>query len=236
MTGRDDGDVRRDDALRALLAGIDPARPGGPAFAADPTPDDVRERVMAITRNDDTTDDLPDPNGHRHRPMWGRWVVAAAAAVVLVAAGITGALTLGADDTATTTPPTAIAPTAIAPSALALTLPSDDGTVMQSCIAFDVRFLADMPVAFAGTVTSVTDEEVTLDVGRWYQGSTAQQRADVVTLSVPGPTLSISLDGVEFAEGESYLVTANDGTVNGCGFSGPATPELEAAYAEAFGE
>ncbi len=37
-----------------------------------------------------------------------------------------------------------------------------------------------------------------------------------------------------FRVGERYLVTATDGTVNGCGFSGPATPELERAFEEAF--
>jgi hypothetical protein len=41
--------------------------------------------------------------------------------------------------------------------------------------------------------------------------------------------------GVEFADGQTYLVTATDGTVNGCGYSGLATPELQSAFDSAFG-
>jgi hypothetical protein len=37
-----------------------------------------------------------------------------------------------------------------------------------------------------------------------------------------------------FVAGQRYLVTATNETVNGCGFSGPATAELDAAYSEAF--
>ena len=102
---------------------------------------------------------------------------------------------------------------------------------MSSCLRFDVAILRDMPVAFAGTVTKLTDETVTLDVDRWYTGGTA----DRVTVSVPDTQTSIALDGVQFVDGKRYLLTATNGTVNGCGFSGPVTPELDQAYAQAFG-
>jgi hypothetical protein len=115
-----------------------------------------------------------------------------------------------------------------APATLALSLPPAD--VAASCIQFDVRFLAEMPVALAGTVTTVEADRVTLDVDRWYRGGSA----DVVTIVVP-LTSSAALDGVDFSDGERYLVTATDGTVNGCGFSGPADAELERAFEEAFG-
>jgi hypothetical protein len=39
---------------------------------------------------------------------------------------------------------------------------------------------------------------------------------------------------VEVVDGQRYLLTATDGTVNGCGFIGPASPELEHAFAQAF--
>jgi hypothetical protein len=120
------------------------------------------------------------------------------------------------------------APQADKPTTLALALP--DTSVASSCIAFDVAFLREMPVAFAGTVTDVSADTVTLDVDRWYKGGSADQVA--VSLA-PGQT-SAALDGVEFAKGESYLVAASDGTVSGCGFSGPASAELESAYGEAF--
>jgi hypothetical protein len=40
---------------------------------------------------------------------------------------------------------------------------------------------------------------------------------------------------VPFEAGGQYLITAYDGNVNYCGFSGPSTPELRSAYEEAFG-
>jgi len=85
-------------------------------------------------------------------------------------------------------------------------------------------------VALAGTVTAVGADRVTLDVDRWYRGGSAE----VVTIAVPVDS-SAALDGVEFRDGERYLVTATDGTVNGCGFSGPADAQLERAFEEAFG-
>jgi hypothetical protein len=114
-----------------------------------------------------------------------------------------------------------------APTTLALTAPPGD--TMSSCIQFDVEFLAEMPVAFSGKATQVTGDTVTLDVDRWYRGGTA----DVVTVNDIPET--VALDGVDFETGGTYLVTATDGMVNTCGFSGPATPELEAAFEQAFG-
>jgi hypothetical protein len=101
---------------------------------------------------------------------------------------------------------------------------------MQSCIVFDVAVLADMPVALAGTVSSVAGTTATIEVERWYRGGPA----DVVT--VTSDQRGVALDGVELVAGQDYLVTATgDGVVNGCGYSGPATPELEAAFDQAFG-
>jgi hypothetical protein len=57
-----------------------------------------------------------------------------------------------------------------------------------------------------------------------------------VTIAQPDPQSSVALDGVTFDVGRRYLLTATNGTVNGCGFSGPATADLERSYGEAFGE
>ena len=225
MTGPDRQDQQRGDALRARLAGIDPTRPGGPAFATDLTPDHVQERIMATTDQPLSSEKQRTPDGGdvRHGTGRTRWLPAAAA-LVLAAAGLAGALALRSNDEATATPP-----------AVALTVPGGDGAVTSSCVQFDVRFLRDMPIALAGTVTAVTDQQVTLTVDRWYHGTASQQHADMVTLAVPGPGTSAALDGVQFTRGGQYLIAATDGTVNGCGFSGPADRQLRAAYAEAFG-
>ena len=91
-----------------------------------------------------------------------------------------------------------------------------------------------MPVAFAGTVTGVAPEQVTLEVDRWYRAP-AGGEVDVVTLTTPAATSSAVFDGVAFSSGDRFLVTATDGAVNGCGLSGPATAELEASFERAFG-
>ncbi|MBK5307577.1 MAG: hypothetical protein JJD92_12880 [Frankiaceae bacterium] len=207
-----------DTELRARLARLDPAGPGTAVEPVDgPRVATELERVM---QTDLTTDDLSRTNAPagRRRP----WLIGAAAAAVAGVALGAAFLLGGGDDATTTDKPT---------TTLALNAPAAaGGTTMQSCIMFDVNFLREMPVAFGGTVTDVQPDKVTVDVDHWYKGGTA----DVVTVAVlDGST--VALDGVEFTAGQKYLITATDGTVNTCGFSGPATPELTKSFDEAFG-
>ena len=202
-----------DDDLRTRLARIDPMRPG----AADPLPSltaaEIEERAMQTIETE-----LDSPQPKQSAPWRRPRLLAAAAAVVLVLGAGAVFATSGNDP----------APKAGKPTTLALALP--DTSTASSCIAFDVAFLREMPVAFGGTVTAISADTVTLDVDRWYKGGSADQ----VAVSLASGQTSAALDGVDFAEGKSYLVAASDGTVSGCGFSGPASPELESAYAEAF--
>jgi len=103
------------------------------------------------------------------------------------------------------------------------------GGAMASCLAFDVERLAEMPVAFAGTVTDAGGETAVLAVDRWFRGG----EADEVLLRAPAGLKALT-GGFELVPGDRYLITATDGTVNYCGFSGPATPELTTAYDAAF--
>lgn len=204
-----------DDDLRARLSRIDPMRADG---AADSLPSltaaEIKERAMQTIETD-----LDSPQPEQNSAPWRRpRLLAAAAAVVLVLGAGAVFATAGDDPT----------PTSGKPTTLALSLP--DNTVASSCIAFDVTFLREMPVAFAGTVTDISADTVTLDVTRWYKGGSAGQ----VAVSLASGQTSAALDGVDFAENKQYLVAAAQGTVNGCGFSGPASPELGSAYAEAF--
>jgi len=206
-----------DDRLRQRLAATDPVRRGGvDTPLTEPSISEIRERIMSTVEQPTSAEPSSDTP---HTRSTKSLLVAAAAAVVLAAAGVAGAIALTGDGTSDK------------PGPSALTLQVPPGGVAGSCIQFDVAFLRDMPVAFAGTVTAVTDSAVSLDVDRWYKGGTA----DTVSVEVPDGQSSAALDGVDFVDGEQYLVTATDGTVNGCGFSGPATPELKKAYAEAFG-
>jgi len=196
-----------DDELRARLTGIDPMRPTvTPEPLSRQRAAEILEPTMLI--DESTADPTAGPR-RRLRPA----LLAAAAALVI--AGILVSLS-------------ARGPGPVGANTLALSAPG--GTVMSSCVRFDVAILRDMPVAFAGTATAVTPSAVTLQVDRWYAGGTA----DVVSIALPDSHSSASLDGVDFRQGTRYLVTATGGVVNGCGFSGEATPELEAAYAAAF--
>jgi len=196
-----------DDDLRARLARIDPVHS---AVSSEPF---TSLRVQSLLEHAMST---PTTTRSR-RPLL------AAAAVLAIGAAVGGVvLTQGGDDE----PPVVAAPTVVR-----LGLPGGGGGVsMNSCAPFDVNFLKDMTPAFAGTVTTVAANSITLDVDRWYTGGSADQ----VVLSTPDATSSASLDGVEFEKGKRYLVTAAQGTVNGCGFSGLATPDLEKSFAEAF--
>lgn len=111
-----------------------------------------------------------------------------------------------------------------------LVLSLGESSSLASCLAFDPAILADMPMAFAATATEVDGQSVTLTVDRWYKGGDAGS----VTLVAEHQSPAL-IAGFDFVAGERYLVSAHDGTVNYCGFSGPETPELLAGYQAAFG-
>ena len=140
-----------------------------------------------------------------------RWLPAAAALVLV--AGLAAAFALGGGG---------------ASQPLVLSAGHDDPMAM--CIQFSVDELAKAPVAFEGVVTSADGESIELDVTQWFKGGDA----DTVVLEAPSGMEAL-IGGVPFAEGESYLITAYDGTVNYCGFSGPATADLREAFQAAFG-
>lgn len=57
--------------------------------------------------------------------------------------------------------------------------------------------------------------------------------------SFPGPVSQAQVSHVagepQFEVGSSYLITAAQGTVNFCGYSGTSTPDLVAAFDTDFG-
>lgn len=160
-----------------------------------------------------TSTNQPTPNTTARAPD-RRWMVGAAVVAVLAVAALAwfddGA---GSDEGGDKT--------------VSLTLGVEDATA--SCLALDPSILSGMSPAFAGTVRSVEGETVVLDVNRWYAG----EEADVVELEAPAG-LEALIGGIGFEVGQQYLITATDGTVNYCGYSGPVTPELQAAYDAAY--
>jgi hypothetical protein len=150
------------------------------------------------------------------RPVW---YLMGAAAVAIVAFG---AVTLfgGASS-----PDVAASPDE---DAVELTVGAED--TLASCMALTPELLRDVPLAFAGTVTTVEGEHATLTVDEWFVGG------DATTVRVFAPDGFEALIGsIDFQEGKSFLVSAYDGVVNYCGFSGEETPELRAVYDAAFG-
>ena len=203
------------DDLRARLARIDPAAAGPVDPVTSPRAHELLERTMQTL---DTHSDL-DRVAARRR--WHRPALAAAAAVAVIGIAL-AATQLTSED----------APKTAAPTTVALAVPGGGGVTMSSCIMFDVAILKDMPVAFGGVVTSVTPGKVVLDVDHWYKP--ADNDVTTVELATADGN-TVALDGVEFVQGKRYLVTATDGNVNTCGYTGEATAELESSFSQAFG-
>lgn len=206
-----------DEQLRNLLGQIDPL-PGDESF------DSPRYRTLMEAIMNTPLDTEPNAADTKfaaeplRRLSWRRspvFIGSAAAALIAVAISVA---VVTRDSSSTSEQSLSIA---------------DAGISLGSCVPFDVSVLAAMPVAFAGTATEITDTTVTLTVDRWFTTDTVE--TDLVNIALPPGNTSAALDGVDFVTGDRYLVTATGGTVNGCGFSGQATPELEASFEAAFG-
>jgi hypothetical protein len=159
------------------------------------------------------------PRSTRRR---GVMLVAAAAAVVLAATA--GGLLLRGGDEPAEKPPVA-APATVTD----LAMPGNNISTM--CLAFSVEELAKAPVALGGEVTEISGDEVLIDVEQWFRGGDSDQ----VRLTAQDTSMTSLGYSIDFQVGERYLLTAYDGVVNICGFSGPWTQELGDAYAQAFG-
>lgn len=179
--------------------------------ALDPLSDDVDVRSVDEPSSQQMLEGIMETKTESWNRRPAAYLIGAAAVVAVVLGGF--ALFNGTDTPAS--PP------------LALSLGESDA--LASCIVLTADVLDDVPLAFAGTVTGVEGETVTLSVDEWYVGGDAE----TVELSAPSG-LGALIGSIEFSGGEQYLISAFDGVVNYCGFSGPATPDLQAIYDEAF--
>lgn len=165
-----------------------------------------------------TNTDQPAEAGITTRPPRTRWLLAGIAAAAAVVGLLAVTLTDGDDGDADV----------VAGPPVELSLGAGD--MMASCMPVEVEHLAAMPVAFAGTATAVDGEQVTLDVDRWYRGGDAA----VAQLHATSGQAAL-IAGFDFEVGARYLISASEGSVSFCGFSGPETPELTGLFDEAFG-
>lgn len=201
------------DALRARMRAADPAASLPPA-----DPERVARLLEDVMSTELTTENRE--TGTRNRsPL--TWLVAAAAVLIITGVGLFAVL--GHDDDPPA-PPTAGGDTVTelgAPSAAAYS---------ARCMVPNAEALSQQQVAFDGTVTTVADGVVTLEVGEWYAGDPT----DLVRVQAPAEEMQRLLSAVSFQEGERYLVAATDGQVMICGFSAPYSEDLAALYQQAF--
>jgi hypothetical protein len=226
-----DSSFDKDDELRALLRGGDPA---GSLSPADPA-------GLAILLEDIMSADLdvrPEVDeGSRATGTHGRnrltWLVAAAAAAVI--AGVGGVAISGLDDDKA--PPSADRQTT-SPGGTELEasagLPGETtalGVAKESsrCARPTPEILAQYPQAFQGTVTSIEGDTVTLDTTEVLTGEVGE----TVQVTAPQAAFDAMIGTVNFQVGESYLVAAYDGQLSMC-YSGSANGDLRSPFEKAF--
>ena len=90
--------------------------------------------------------------------------------------------------------------------------------------------LAGYDQAFQGTVTSIEGDTVTLEATDVYQGEVGE----TVEVKAPEAPFQAMVQQVQFQVGGTFLVSTYAGAVSMCGFSGPASGELQKLFTEAF--
>ncbi|GAB3249489.1 hypothetical protein [Nocardioides dilutus] len=215
-----------DPQLRALLAQSDPARS---LTAADPHGLarlllDIQEDTVS---NDlDTRTDLPEQTTELRRRGPLAWLVAAAA-VATIAGGGYAAVSSMQDNGATVQQAGPSSAPVDDPVVITLQAPT---APQAKCLVPTPELLAGAETAFAGTVTAIDGDVVTLEPTETYAGQTADE-IEVVGMH---PDIRALGGQPNFVVGGTYLVSATDGQVSACGFSGEATPELQNLYDLAF--
>jgi hypothetical protein len=226
MTDRNDFD--EDPQLRVLLGQADPARSLAPA---DPQ---GLARLLARIEEDTMTTDTETPDvttaDARARRRGSRtWLAAAAAVAVIAGGGFAVASSLGGDEP--TAPQVADRPEPDPdPAADPVVVTLQGPTLGARCAAPTPELLAQFDTAFAGTVTAIDGDVVTLAPTETFAGGSADE------VEIVGGMDGRALGGVvDFQVGETYYVSATGGQVSACGFSGPTSDaQLTQLYDVAF--
>lgn len=213
-----------DDELFARLRDADPA---ASLPAADP-PRVTRflEEAMSNDTEFGVTTESRETGTRGRSPL--TWLVAAAAVVLIAAAGAFALVDRGSDPVVPTAGPTA-GDTTGDPTVTELAMP---GTTTGRCMVPNAQLLATAAYAVDAEVVSVADGVVTLQATQWYSGDATDQ----LVVDQSSTDMQMLVGATDFEEGQRYLVAGtDDGQVMVCGFSGPWTDDLAALYSEAFG-
>lgn len=154
-------------------------------------------------------------------PGWRRWTAAGAVAVgVLVLAFLAW--------------PQSSAPQLAAASPSSAPRPSPSAAPqMGLCVeAYSLENLARRTIAFDGTVSSISGDEVTFAVNSAYRGVTGS--SITLTAQGMGGTSIVSVDSPAFEVGGRYLVSGEEHFAWGCGFTQPYDPGLADDWARAL--
>ncbi len=200
-----------DDELTRRLRRIEP-NPNAPVH---PTDGDHAARLLEQIMSTPINPDQPhSTTPSRVRRTRSGWAISALGVVAAVAVVVGVVATRGDDE----------------PAATSVTYGLVAGDPMAMCLRVDEYQPDPAMIGFRGTVVSLSDGAVTLDVTKWYGGG----EADQVVLAVGADMPVVALDGVEFVAGGDYLVGVLDGQVLICGISAPYDPALEALYERWF--
>lgn len=191
-----------EEPLKSLLRAIDPAAHFDPLSESD-----IRRVVAAAERDDIARRASPPP-----RPRRPRWL-ATGGVIATVGAGL------------------GVAALAALFAAPAVQTPPPPVTGPATCASVTVDALRQNDTAFAGRVTKIVGDEVTLSVTGVYAGHPPAE-IEVPQISDPGSTATSS---ELFVVDRTYLVGLIDGFPDTCGQTGPASTELTQLYEEAFG-
>lgn len=223
----DQHDFDEDPQLRALLARTDPARSLTPA---DPH---GLARLLEDTMNDADTMTGTTSSGTttpvRQRGVLS-WVAGAAAVAVIAGGGFAVASSMGGDDPVK--PQAAGTPsdtTSATTDPVVVTLQAP--TLGAKCAVPTPEILSQFDTSFTGTVTAIDGDVVTLTPTETFNGESADE------IEIVGATPdSRALGGqVAFEVGQTYFVSATDGQVSACGYSGVTSDsELAQLYDVAF--
>jgi hypothetical protein len=216
----DEHSFDEDPQLRALLAQSDPARSLAPA-----DPQGLARLLEDTVSNDlDIHTDLPQQTTELRRRGPLAWLVAAAAVATIAGGGYAAVSSMQDKGTVEQAGPSAAVDD---PVVVTLEAPT---SVPAKCAVPTPELLASSEVAFAGTVTAIDGDVVTLAPTETYAG----QSADEVEVVGMHPDVRALIGQPEFVVGGTYLVSATDGQMSACGFSGEASPQLQNLYELAF--
>ena len=216
-----------DDQLADRLRAADPASTlptADPAWVA---------RLLEDTMSNDVLTESRETGTHNRSPL--TWLVAAAAAVIILGVGVFAVVNGASDPEEPSGPIAGSGPGGSEsgtsdPTVTELSAPGAEAYTAR-CALPNARLLSGAGVAFDGTVDSISGGLVTLTTTKWYAG----EPTDVVTVEAPSDQLQRLLTAVRFEDGGRYLVAANnEGDLMVCGFSAPYSPSLAGLYGEAF--